>query len=50
MPELGGDRGAFAELTSHAERALYSPYMPTEDGALQAENLASKVERVIGEA
>lgn len=47
MPELSGATGAFAELTSLAERALYSPYMPREDGALRAENLASKVEKVI---
>jgi hypothetical protein len=47
MPELGDATGAFVELTGLAERALYSPCMPGEEGALRAENLASRVERVI---
>ena len=47
MPELGDATGAFVELTGLAERALYSPCMPGEEGALRAENLAAKVERVI---
>jgi len=47
MPELGDATGAFTELTVLAERALYSRGTLREDGALRAENLASKVERVI---
>ena len=48
-PELSGAARAFVELTSLAERALYSPDVPREDGAL-ARNLASKVEKVISGA
>ena len=49
-PELSSATKVFAELTSLAEKALYSCYMPREDGASRAKNLASKVEKVISKS
>lgn len=48
-PLLNGAAEAFSKLTILAERVLYSPYTPSEDDVLRAQNLASQVEEEVKE-
>jgi len=47
LPELDGAAEAFVELTRLSERALYSPYAPGEDEAMQAESLVLTVKEML---
>jgi hypothetical protein len=46
-PKLGDAFGVFAELTTLAEKALYSPHMPNAEDVSKAEELSGKIGRVL---
>jgi hypothetical protein len=45
--KIGGAADPFSELTTLAERCLYSPYEPKEEDMEKAESLASAIRRIL---
>jgi hypothetical protein len=48
--KIGEAMEPFAELTTLAERSLYSPYAPKEEDSEKAENLANTLRRILNNA